>query len=183
MTCIVGMVKNGKCWVGGDRAGVSNSYLELSASPKVFQVGSYLIGFTTSFRMGQILQYSFIPPVLPKKIDTKKLLKFMVTEFIDSLRSTFKKAGYGKTVSGEDEAGTFIVAVEGHLFIVDSDYQVNHVLADYTAVGSGREPAIGAMFAQSKTRKSPKEQILCALKAAESCITTVRGPFDIKEIK
>ena len=57
MTCIVGLEHDGKVYMGGDSAAVGGMDVYPSRIPKVFQAGRYLIGYTTSFRMGQLLQY------------------------------------------------------------------------------------------------------------------------------
>ena len=62
MTCIVGLVHEGVVYIGGDSAGVAGLSLTVRADEKVFQNGEFLMGFTTSFRMGQLLRYSLKPP-------------------------------------------------------------------------------------------------------------------------
>ena len=62
MTCIVGVVDNGKVYMGGDSAGVGGLCIETRKQPKVFRNGDFLIGYTDSFRMGQLLQYKMSPP-------------------------------------------------------------------------------------------------------------------------
>ena len=57
MTCIVGLVDDGKVYMGGDAASVDGYIVRTSALSKVFRNGPFLIGYSTSWRMGQILQY------------------------------------------------------------------------------------------------------------------------------
>ncbi|KKN17732.1 hypothetical protein LCGC14_0962700, partial [marine sediment metagenome] len=58
MTCIVGFIDDGgKAWMGGDSAGVAGHHTHPRRDPKVFRVGPVLIGYTSSFRMGQLLRY------------------------------------------------------------------------------------------------------------------------------
>jgi hypothetical protein len=52
VTAIVGLVHEGTVYIGGDSAGVSGYSMTVRADAKVFTVGPYLLGFTTSFRMG-----------------------------------------------------------------------------------------------------------------------------------
>lgn len=51
MTCIVGLEHNGRVYIGADSAGVSGWDLTVRADKKVFRNGSFLFGFTDSFRM------------------------------------------------------------------------------------------------------------------------------------
>lgn len=62
MTCIVGLVDKGSIYMGGDSAGVAGLSVTTRADEKVFLNGPFIMGFTTSFRMGQILRYKFVPP-------------------------------------------------------------------------------------------------------------------------
>jgi hypothetical protein len=92
MTAIAGFIHNGKVWIGGDSAGVSNFDLTLRSDAKVFCSGPFVFGFTSSFRMGQLLRYRFAPPV-PHDDD---VMKFMTVTFIDELRSCLKDGGYAQ---------------------------------------------------------------------------------------
>jgi hypothetical protein len=55
MTCIVGLRQGGKVFIGGDSAGISGWDVTVRADPKVFLSGPYAMGFTSSFRLGQLL--------------------------------------------------------------------------------------------------------------------------------
>lgn len=78
MTCIVGVTHKGRVYMGGDSAGVSGLDLTVRKDQKVFRNGEFAIGFTSSFRMGQILQYVFFPPEI---VAGESLSAFMVSRF------------------------------------------------------------------------------------------------------
>lgn len=63
MTCIIGYndKENEKIYMIGDSAGVSNLDVTVRSDKKVFFNGDFLFGFTTSFRMGQILMNAELP--------------------------------------------------------------------------------------------------------------------------
>lgn len=174
VTCIVGLVHDGKVTIGGDSAGVAG--LKLSSHPhiKVFRNGSYVIGYTTSFRMGSILHYSFDPPEPEKDLD-----RMMNTSFIDAMRKSFDAAGYLENKSGVESAGTFMVGINGRLFTVQDDLAVLPE-PEYAAVGCGAEIALGAMYA---SRGSAKKRITTALGAAEQFSGGVRGPYTLVTTK
>src|SRR5690606_9234922 len=91
MTCIAGLRTNdGRVYIGGDSAGVAGLSLQVRADQKVFVNGGFLFGFTSSFRMGQVLRHSFTPP---NRHPDKDVMAFMVTEFVDAVRNAFKSAG------------------------------------------------------------------------------------------
>ena len=91
MTCIVGLVHEGVVYIGGDSAGVGGMSLTVRADEKVFQNGEFLMGFTTSFRMGQLLRYSLKPP---RRHPDDEINQFMVVTFTNAVRECLKAGGW-----------------------------------------------------------------------------------------
>jgi ATP-dependent protease HslVU (ClpYQ) peptidase subunit len=174
MTCIVGLARGGKVFIGADSAGVSGWDLAVRRDRNVFRNGEFLIGFTTSFRMGQILEHGFKPPPLPKK--AADLTRYMVIDFVNALRTNLKEHGWVATHNGRDEGGDFLVGVRRRLFRVCSDFQVGEAQAGIDAVGSGAELARGALFATEGLLRD-EERARRALTVAERGNAGVRGPF------
>jgi len=175
MTCIAGLVDNGTVWLGGDSAGVnSNFQLHVRADQKVFENGSCVMGFTTSFRMGQLLRYAFH---IPRSQEDQDVYEYMVTTFINGVRDALKAGGWAVKEKEKEEGGTFLVGYRGRLFLIDSDYQVGEFADGYGAVGCGDDIAQGALFAT--VGMEPKKRILTALRAAERFSAGVRGPFHV----
>jgi hypothetical protein len=171
VTVIVGLVHNGVVYLGGDSAGISGWDLTVRADPKVFTVGPYAIGYTTSFRMGQLLRYAFDPP----KPDTVKLDRFMVTTFVDAARAALKAGGWAKKDNEQEEGGNWLVGVAGRLFEVCGDYQVAESANGYAAIGCGWQVACGALHATPTV--APRRRLQLALEAAQHHSAGVRGPF------
>lgn len=178
MTCIVGLVDNGRIYMGGDSAGVSGLSLTIRRDEKVFQNGEFLIGFTSSFRMGQLLRYKLSPPTRHPDTDT---YQYMATEFIDAVRQCLKEGGYAKKENEVEEAGMFLVGYQSELFFVDSDYQVGRGSNPYHAIGCGQDAALGVMYATEG--RLPMERIKLALQAAERFSIGVRGPFTVLDME
>ncbi|WP_305784202.1 hypothetical protein [Symbioplanes lichenis] len=172
MTAIVGVEQGGRVFIGGDSAGVSGYSLTVRADEKVFRKDKYLFGFTTSFRMGQLLRYSL---TLPKPAGD--LEAFMSTVFVDALRECLKTGGWARKENDREEGGTFLVGVKGRLFTVHDDYQVAQAADGFAAVGCGDELALGALYATAGTSLGPRKRVLRALGAAERFSAGVRGPF------
>jgi ATP-dependent protease HslVU (ClpYQ) peptidase subunit len=173
MTAIVGIAKDGAVHLGGDSAGVSGYIVKVRADAKVFSNGPYVFGFTTSFRMGQLLRWAWTPPEPP----ASDLDRFMVTTFVDGLRECLKAGGWAAKENEREEGGVFLVGVAGRLFRVDADYQVGEAAAGFDAVGSGHELALGALYATARTRLTPRNRLQIALEAAEQFNGDVAGPF------
>jgi len=177
MTCIVALVDENIVWMGADSAGVSGMSLTVRKDPKIYRVGEMLFGFTSSFRMGQLIGYKLELPVHEADISTER---YMNTSFIDALRDTLKDGGYARTKDGAEEAGNFLVGYRGRIFNINSDYQVGENLVDYDSVGCGSDIALGSLFSTSS--RGPEDRIRIALEAAEAFSGGVRKPFLIDSI-
>ena len=174
MTCIAGLVHDETVYLAGDSAGTSGWNLTVRADPKVFANGSYVMGFTTSFRMGQLLRYSFTPPE-PDYVND--LHRFMCTAFTDSLRQCLKDGGWAEKDKEREGGGTFLVGTHGRLFFVNDDYQVGEPADPYAAVGCGSSYALGALHATEGGKMTPQKRLDAALAAAERFSSGVRGPY------
>lgn len=176
MTCIVGVAQDGRCHIGGDSAGVDGSRMTITdrADQKVFKVGAFVMGFTTSFRMGQLLAYSLHAPA-PR--DGASLMAYMATDFIDAVRACLKSGGFARQDSGAEKGGTFLVGFRGNLFTVYDDYQVEQTLNDFHAVGCGDLIALGSLYETQP--EEPEKRIFKALAAAEHFSAAVRAPFNM----
>lgn len=144
----------------------------MRADTKVFRTGPYVMGFTSSFRMGQLLRHAFEPPAPAADLD-----KFMTTTFIDAVRTCLKAGGWASKNSEQEQSGDFLVGVNGRLFEVGSDYQVGEPADRFTAVGCGDQAARGALYATANTGLQPRERVGIALAAAERFSAGVRAPF------
>lgn len=173
MTCIVGLKKNGKVYLGGDSASVGGYDLMVTREPKVFKNGEALIGYTSSWRMGQLLRYKLVLPHQPVEMDDDTYLRTM---FVDAVRQTLKDGGYTKVENNVEIGGLFLVGYRGRLFRVDEDFQVLEPVADFDAVGCGEAYAKGALYA-SQDVKDETKRVMQALEAAERMSAGVRGPF------
>lgn len=172
MTCIVGLAINGTVYMGGDSAGVGGWDLTIRKDPKVFKNGPYLIGYTSSFRMGQLLRFNLSVPDQDTRHDDER---HMMTVFVDAVRQCFKHGGYAKIDSSQEEGGHFLVGYKDVLYRVCGDFQVGIPMRQFDAVGCGDQVARGALFASSD--RKPRARLKLALKAAEQFSAGVRGPF------
>lgn len=177
MTCIVGLVFNKKVYMGGDSAGTDDRHdVRLHRDTKVFKNGPFLMGFTTSFRMGQLLHWMFVPPKHNSKLSDEK---FMSTVFIDAVRKCLRDGGFAHVEDEVETGGTFLVGYRGQLYEVQDDFQVSNYLNDYTACGSGDRVAVGALFGTEGIINDPMKRVEIALRAAETFTASVKGPYTI----
>ncbi len=176
MTCIVGFIdKVGKLWMGADSIGSTNSMHTKRKDTKLFRNKEFLIGYTSSFRMGQLLRFKWVPPYQNNKPD----YEYMCTDVIDSIRKCLKDNGYAKVNNNEEKIGSFLIGYKNKLYQIEDDLQVAEQIDGFDACGSGTYFAIGALNILSK--QSIASRLVCqkALETAEKYNPFVGGPFVI----
>lgn len=178
MTCIVGTRSRKGVILGGDSLGSAGLDCEVRNDPKVGRVGDYVFGYCGSYRMGQVLLYDFDPPE-PSRRTAPEVFRFLVSEFIPTLREAMAIAGVTKVENSVEEldCASFLVGIYGNLFYVDQDYQVGWPSTNYWAVGSGAPYAIGSMYTAYKAKKRGEDLLMTGLTAAETFNAGVRAPF------
>lgn len=198
MTCIVGMISDEfdekteeevtRVYIGADSCGSNGSDFTLRKDPKVFINGEFLIGYTSSFRMGQLLMYCSLPVI--KKKELGDLFKFMVKRFVPAIREILKEGGYSKISSNTEAGGTFLVGVHGRLFTIQGDFQVSETYDNFAACGCGIYCAKASMMTTQSLSKSDSfkvepntEDILTlAMESAANVMEGVRAPYTILKI-
>jgi ATP-dependent protease HslVU (ClpYQ) peptidase subunit len=177
MTCIAGLVHDGKVYMGGDSAAVAGYSVHTRTEPKVFRNGGLLFGFTTSFRMGQLLRYEL---AVPERHDRHDGLTYMVRQVVPAVKACFRAGGFEWKRYDADYGGCFLVGHGGTLYLVDDDYHVGVPRCGYAAVGCGWDLALGSLY--STGDREPRARVLTALKAAEEFSAGVRGPFTVRSL-
>lgn len=186
MTCIVAIKDpiTKSLLIAGDSIGVDSESMSKveRLDGKVFRKQDMLFGFTTSFRMGQILQYQFDLPEYHSDGDAHQ---YMVRKFIPCLLDQFEADRYLKYVDSVASGGDFIVAFDGNIFVVESDFQVGHVKDFHYSIGCGGEYALGSMHTYDymsslnfeTTEASLRFKAKLALDAAKSHSIGVGGDY------
>lgn len=178
MTCIVGVADGGQVWMGGDSVGGGDGWqVRLRLDPKVHKVGEFLLGFTTSFRMGQLLAHAF---TAPRRQIGQDVFAFMVAEFVPAVRRCFETGGWAASHNGVHEGGEFLVGHAGRLFCIHSDFQVAEYAEQVAAIGCGSSFALGAMWACGDFGAA--ERVDIGLKAAAHFSGGVRAPFTVAHL-
>lgn len=174
MTCIVGIIKGDEVLIGADSAGVGGGDITIRRDKKVFCNNGFVIGCTSSFRMIQLLQFSFKPP----KIKRKSLFEYMCTDFINEVRKCFVDGGYiQRYEDGDEKGGSFLVGVNGRLFNIQDDFQVAESVLDFDAIGCGYAYALGSLLSTENAGLTEKKRLKTALKSASRFSTGVEPPF------
>jgi len=177
MTCIVGFVdrKQKRVYIGADSAEVSGDQIRIRKDPKVFIRNPFIIGFTTSFRMGQLLMSDERFSVRMRRA-TESDYDYMVSAFIPAVQSLFKDGGFLESNNGELSGGTFLVGYNGALYQICSDFQVAEYTEDFASCGCGESYALGSLYTSNG---NVTERVNKALECAAHYSSGVRSPFNI----
>lgn len=182
MTCIVGIRQGKTVWLGSDSMGSTGRTGVPYSHPKVFHSQDskdIVIGYTSSFRMGQLLMYAtnlFDELSLSKSgIDHR----YLVTKFIPNLQNLFSAGGYEEVKNGVKDGGFFLLGCKDSLYKVQGDYSIVESIYDYDATGSGEFFALGSLASTEKLDLSPVERIHMALQAASKFEIHVGPPYYI----
>lgn len=180
MTCIVGLIEDGKVYMGGDSA-VTTYVVQSLALKKVFRLADCVIGCAGSLRILNLLAYAFSIPAQPEEVSVEC---YFTTLFVDALRALLKEAGsVTKQNEKEENLGYFLVGYQGRLFQISSDYSVMEVTDNFNTIGSGHEVALGALYATKDMSMQPQKRIELALQAASHFCSGVNGPFHVEVLE
>lgn len=180
MTCIVAYKDEttGHIYVGADSGGYAeNSLLVVRKDPKIFIKGKFIFGYSGSFRDGQILMNRFNPA---PQIKGQSDFSYMCTYVVDNIVHVLKEAGRVNKESdyAEVESGIIIV-YNGEIYAVYQDLQVEMLEANYNAVGSGADFALGALYVLHEFDIPAEQKVDIAVKAACSFSPSVKEPVKI----
>ena len=171
MSCVVGLIQNGKIFLGSDsQATTPDGERRPIKTIKVFRNKKYLIGYTGSVRAGQILQEKYFEA--PDDI----------FELPDAIREHLSTKG---TLLVNDEQAqmqnmNLLIAYEGNLYEILADFQLNEVSGSCTAIGTGASYAMGSLHTTNKLMLSPEERVTAALEAACEYEITCGLPTEIQ---
>lgn len=147
--------------------------MTIRADRKVFRRDDFLFGFAGSFRMGQVLKYSFKIPQQSLPVTTDKYLH---TSFIDGLRGAFISAGFTQSSLGQEFAdGMILFGYRNKLYCVEPDFQIAESVDNFMSIGCGSQSALGSLYSSRLT--DPTERVRQALETSERYSSGVRRPF------
>jgi ATP-dependent protease HslVU (ClpYQ) peptidase subunit len=176
MTCIAGVAVDNRVCIGADSAAGAGWVTRVTRLPKVFRLGQFLIGYTSSFRMGQILQHHL---EVRLQRDDEPDDAYLVRVFVEEVRASLKRHGFARVESNVEKGGVFLVGYRGRLYHFDDDFQLNEPADGMDACGCGEEFALGALKALEAL--PPRERVVRALEVAAYFSGGVIGPFHVLE--
>jgi len=167
MSCVVGVIDDGKIYMGADGyATTGEGERRPIVANKLFFNKDYLIGFTGSVRTGRILTSDYFNP--PAKIE----------EMPDAIREHLYEKGCVLTSEehGQIHGANFLIGFQGKIYEILIDFQMNETRGDCNSIGAGSPFAFGSLYTTRLAKNiTPKGRIMIALNAA-SCYTSTCGP-------
>lgn len=179
MTCIVGLEYKNKVYLGCDSV-ASDGYVKYAIhGSKIFTTGPLTIGYTSSFRFADILQYDLNLPVRTEKDGDDRA--FLVTVVIKTIREALSKGGFNHISNAKESGGTCLIAYKNKLYKMQDDYSIVKSDYGYDSCGSGSYFALGSLA--STEGLQPKVRVSKAIEAAIKHCATVCGPSYTVEVK
>jgi len=179
MTCIISFERDNKIIIAGDKKASNSATGSNVKEPKIFEKKKFMIGYTSSFRMGQILKHIWTPP---SKKEDQTIDNYLYTDVINSLRQVFEVNNFGES----DTTGTFILVYKNRKFIYQSDNSLLEYEDNVISTGSGEEIAFGSVKALIDIKTlSIKEILTKTFKIISNICLSVSKEYDciIKDIK
>ena len=178
MTCVIGLNTEDRVYIGVDSAAVQGWICRATNVRKLFKRGPFLMGYTTSFRMGQLLEHQLdVPPQETSQSD----MEYMVVSFVEAARTLLKEKGFSKVESNKHSGGQFLVGYKGVLYCIHKDFQVGQLSEGLESIGSGSDFALGAMKALVDV--PPVQRIKRSLTIAAHFNMGVCAPFYVRSVK
>jgi ATP-dependent protease HslVU (ClpYQ) peptidase subunit len=172
MSCIIGLKHGNSVYIGADSAATTEEGdIRPIKVQKIIRKNNFLIGFAGSVRTGQALNTDFFEP--PDD----------VYELVEYMRQMFEQLGCLVTAEGNTSMSQscFIIAHNGNLYEMLSDFQLNEIAGNFTAIGSGTPYAFAALDILSTMDLSPSEIITESFKVVSKYQATVRDPWVVEK--
>lgn len=184
MTCIVAIKDNGNIHMAGDLMGSDGFRGKVYDKSKVFIKEGFILGYTSSFRMGQLLEYAWVPPTQGVGQDDDS---YIYVDVVNSFKSLFMDNGFGNKDKVEIETGEFIFGWNGRLFL----HQSNHSLLEsdhYVTTGSGcyhAEAAIASLieYGHKGAVEDCEFMLSSAIEVASRFVTSVSKEYTYKVLE
>lgn len=192
MTCIITISTPDSIYMGADSCFYFWDEVMQAQTSKIIALPGMLVGATGTIRALQVMKYgSFTSFKQWREAATSFLTEeqYLVTSFIPELRNCLEEEGQLRNREGVNQVkSTFIVALNGKSFMLESNFQVVEVSRDYCCIGSGASYANGALYSifspeemgfRPLSKRKILDSILTGLSAASYHSPSVSPPFYI----
>jgi len=172
MTTIIGIEYANRCVVLGDSRVVGDS--KIYSHPDMVKVvtnGNFIVGAAGDVRALQVILHAWKPPVAVAK-DKDNLFQFMIGKVVPSLKQLLTDHNLLDTKSSDKEFELYVlIAFNGNIFEIDSDFAVSRSESGYYGIGTGGDYALGALYAGATPEQAASIAALNDSKTSEPFIT------------
>ena len=180
ITTLVGIQLPDRCILAADSQITEDNLRTISTTtPKIVNVGKYLLGIVGDSRPGDILAYNWTPPAY-KGTDP---VQWMGKKVLPSIIKAFKENGYDPYEATKDKETGFdyLVAFAGNLFHIAIDLSFIQSKLGIYGVGSGGQFALGylAGLPSSSLKKTPEQHAQKAVELASVLDVNTHPPIQL----
>lgn len=182
MTTLVGIQGRNWALLGADTriADESTIYKMSKGHSKIIEHENFTIACAGDLRAINVLQAGL---KIPKTFVAKDDSHFITSFLIPAMRKAFADSGYEKTSEGQSShESEFLIAYNGKIYEVGSDYSWVQDSRGIYALGSGGQIALGALaclVGDSVNKREAKSWALKALTIASEYNSDTAAPFHI----
>jgi ATP-dependent protease HslVU (ClpYQ) peptidase subunit len=169
MSLILGAVNDKKMVIGADSGGILSSFdYEIRKDSKLFVKNDEMIfGFAGSFRVGQLVNYQV--EFEKKKSNAISDHEYLCSTVVEAIRYY---------VPDLDDTN-FLIAYNGNIYTIQTDYQVSSIRNDFDAIGSGSPYAVsGYHFFNKYSEMEIEEKIQKSLEFTTKFNLGAQPPFE-----
>jgi len=173
MTCLVGVIKEGKTYIGTDGYATTEDCERKSIiCRKLFVTGKYVVAFSGHIRTGQLL-YPESGFKFPDSI-------YQIPNHMYLWLKEYEAVGRDETQVAIIQSN-FMILTKDKIYEVLMDLSISEIdpSIGYTSIGSGTPFAMGSLYTTAGSGMPPKMRIETALNAAAEYIKNVGPPYSI----
>jgi 20S proteasome alpha/beta subunit len=182
MTCIVGLVEEDRAavWLGADSMATTGfGQKHILATSKIIAVGEHVaIAVTGHFASITAIQHWMD---IPRFVPGDEAERWVARDLWPCVLNAHIEGGF-VAEDARELPSEFLVALDGHLFILAGDGAVLEPRTTFTALGSGGDVAIGALAGSSARRRGYEKRVVEALEAAALANAYVDDPFRVLRV-
>ncbi len=159
MTCVAAIEDGKRVWLAADTGVSSDDGWTDNTHGKIWKhAPGVAFGVAGAANAMQLVRYRLRAPRRPAGMDG---MRWCITRLVPALKKILKDEVRDADGNLDFE---MVVAVDGRAFLIDDGLAVLQAPRGYTAIGCGRDIALGALF--STKRQSPKARVCKAVEAA-----------------
>jgi ATP-dependent protease HslVU (ClpYQ) peptidase subunit len=177
MTVIAAYDDGEKYWIASDSMGTAGDSMYEHGS-KLITRGNYIIGFSWSYRVADIIrECTNLPDKLSSIQDLRKIRDIIKEKIIDDEL-------VGKNDKDDTHPVDIILISPTGIYTIQGDYQIHKIpRGSYTTTGSGYVIATGALFVCKKQDVDGKTAVKLAVNSAIKHIASCGGKCHIKSVE